>query len=46
MSRKIVAIGGGQNGRLKPDGTRFPYETMPMDKEIIRLTEKSILIFY
>ena len=28
MSKKIVAIGGGENGRLKQDGTRirYPYE--------------------
>ncbi len=24
--KKIVAIGGGENGRLKSDGTRLPYE--------------------
>lgn len=40
VDRKIVAIGGGQNGRLKPDGTREPYETAVMDREIIRLTGK------
>lgn len=40
MSKKIVAIGGGKNGRLLSDGTKDPYETAPMDKEIIRLTEK------
>lgn len=40
MSRKIVAIGGGENGRMKADGTRYPYETGPMDREIIRLTGK------
>ena len=38
--KKIVAIGGGYNGRIKSDGTKDPYETEPMDKEIIRLTEK------
>lgn len=38
--KKIVAIGGGENGRLKKDGTRYPYETGPMDQEIIRLTGK------
>lgn len=41
MSRKIVAIGGGENGRIKANGTRYPYETEPMDKEIIKLTKKS-----
>lgn len=40
MSRKIVAIGGGENGRLKPDGTRYPYETEIMDREIVSLTDK------
>ena len=40
MKRKIVAIGGGHNGRLKEDGTRSPYETGPMDLEIIKLTGK------
>ncbi len=40
MSRKIVAIGGGKNGRLCSDGTYDPYETGPMDQEIIRLTGK------
>lgn len=39
MSRKIVAIGGGENGRLK-EWKRLPYETWPMDQEIIRLTGK------
>lgn len=41
MSRKLVAIGGGENARLKADGSRYPYETGPMDEEIIRLTGKS-----
>ena len=40
MSRKIVAIGGGLNGRILSDGRKEPYETGPMDKEIIRLTGK------
>lgn len=40
ISRKIVAIGGGENGRLKPDGTRKPYETGVIDQEIVRLTGK------
>ncbi len=38
--KKIVAIGGGENGRIKSDGTQYPYETGPIDKEIIRLTGK------
>lgn len=40
MSRKIVAIGGGGNGRIREDGTQAPYETEPMDEEIIKLTGK------
>ncbi|MDD6011357.1 MAG: hypothetical protein PUC33_00760, partial [Oscillospiraceae bacterium] len=40
MSRKIVAIGGGENGRKRSDGTRCPYELANQDKEIIRLTGK------
>lgn len=40
MSKKIVAIGGGLNGRRKDDGTFEPYETGPIDKEIIKLTCK------
>lgn len=40
MSKKIVAIGGGENGRMRADGTRYPYELANQDKEIIRLTEK------
>ena len=40
MSRKIVAIGGGGNGRIKSNGEQTPYETGLMDKEIIKLTEK------
>lgn len=46
MSKKIVAIGGGENGRLKEDGTRYPYELEPQDREIIRLTGKEHPIFY
>ena len=40
MSKKIVAIGGGENGRLGPNGMRYPYELANQDKEIIRLTGK------
>ena len=40
MSRKILAIGGGDNGRLDSDGIKHPYELGPQDKEIIRLTGK------
>lgn len=40
MIKKIVAIGGGKNGRVCQDGTIDPYETAPMDLEIINLTGK------
>lgn len=40
MSRKIVAIGGGENGRIRSNGTRARYETKEIDLEIIRLTGK------
>ena len=40
MTKKIVAIGGGENGRKTSDGTYTPYETGPMDMEIIKLTGK------
>lgn len=40
MQKKIVAIGGGENGRLLSDRNYAPYETEPMDEEIIRLTGK------
>ena len=40
MTKKIVAIGGGENGRITSDGTRKPYETGPIDQEIINLTGK------
>lgn len=38
--KKIVAIGGGENGRYLEDGSQTLYETKLMDKEIIRLTGK------
>lgn len=40
MKKAIVAIGGGENGRLRSDGSRTAYETRPMDGEIISLTGK------
>ncbi|MCI8965709.1 MAG: type 1 glutamine amidotransferase-like domain-containing protein [Clostridia bacterium] len=39
-NKKIIAIGGGENGRVKSDGTRYPYELENQDREIIRLTKK------
>ena len=40
MNRKIVAIGGGENGRTTSEGVQLPYETRKIDQEIIRLTSK------
>ena len=40
MKKKLVIIGGGENGRLLENGEFAPYETGPMDREIVRLTEK------
>ena len=40
MSKKIVAIGGGLNGRRLDDGTYDPYETGQMEQEIIKITGK------
>lgn len=42
MSKKIVAIGGGENGRIKGDGTKSPYETKEIDEELLLLMESSI----
>ena len=36
MTKKIVAIGGGENGRYLGNGKYHEYETEPMDREIIR----------
>ncbi len=40
MKKKIVAIGGGECGRITKSGYKMPYETKEIDAEIIRLTEK------
>lgn len=40
MSRKIVAIGGGENGRINSKGKQKPYETKEIDQEIVKLTNK------
>lgn len=39
--KKLVAIGGGENGRLLENNTYAPYETEPMDREIVNLTGKT-----
>lgn len=40
MKRKLVAIGGGENGHIRYDGTFTPYETKNIDREIVALAEK------
>lgn len=40
MNKKIVAIGGGKNGRINDSGIQQPYETRKIDGEIIKLTGK------
>lgn len=40
MERKIVAISGGENGRVLENGIVTKYETEPMDIEIVKLTNK------
>ena len=41
MSKKIIiAIGGGENGRILDDGTRTKYETEKIDEEIVKITNK------
>ena len=40
VKKKIVAIGGGECGRIRESGGLEPYETAEIDKEIIRLTGK------
>ena len=39
-NKKIVAIGGGENGRIDKDGTKLPYELEAQDREIVRLAGK------
>ena len=41
MTRKIVAIGGGGNGRPYDGVTPSPYEIKKIDEEIVRLSNKS-----
>ena len=41
MSKKIVAIGGGENGRINSKGIQKPYETKEIDKELKELLSKN-----
>ena len=38
--KKMILIGGGENGRILENGKATPYETEIMDKEIIKLSIK------
>lgn len=40
MNTKLVAIGGGENGRQIDDNQFLPYETQNIDYEIVSLTKK------
>lgn len=40
MLKKLIAIGGGENGRIDENGDILPYETESIDKEIIKQTGK------
>ncbi|MBE6160714.1 MAG: hypothetical protein E7158_00635 [Firmicutes bacterium] len=40
MTKKIVAIGGGENGRINSKGEQKPYETREIDQEIVKLANK------
>ena len=37
---KLVCIGGGENGRLLENGNYAPYETLEIDEEIVKLSDK------
>lgn len=45
MSRKIVAISGGENGRINSKGIKMPYETKEINQEIVKLSNKVHPIF-
>ena len=38
--KKIVAIGGGENGRTNSKGEALPYELAEIDEEIVMLSGK------
>jgi dipeptidase E len=40
LIQKIIAVGGGEIGRPKEGGGFYPIETIFIDKEIIKLSEK------
>lgn len=40
MKKRIVAIGGGENGRINSAGIKLPYETKEIDEEIVHLIDR------
>lgn len=40
IEKKIIAIGGGECGRITSSGVETPYETAEIDEEIIRISGK------
>ncbi|HRI36782.1 MAG TPA: hypothetical protein PK765_07145 [bacterium] len=40
QSRTIIAIGGGEIGRLLPNGTHAPTSTLLIEQEIVRRAKK------
>lgn len=40
MTKKIVSIGGGENGRILASGKKASYDTETIDLEIVALTKK------
>ena len=40
MNKIIVAIGGGENGRVLSNGKKTIYDTKIIDEEIVALTNK------
>lgn len=40
IQKKIIAIGGGENGRILEDGNFAPYNTKEIDEEIVKLSNK------
>lgn len=39
-TKKIAAVGGGENGRINSKGMKMPYELGEIDREIVRLSGK------
>lgn len=46
MIKKLVAIGGGENGRKLENGLYAPYNTEKIDREIVKLANKKSPNFF